>query len=352
MRSKRRWIVLVSFAFTVGFMGLVLWLGGVLPLNRDRLFRGKPESEWIKNLKYRDDQQVTEWRAYGDEGVQVLIRGLENANRPGERAYRSFCRRVPYPFRRWLPASKSDSTLNARVCLVGLLSSLGSDATNASPIMIRTARNDEYFGVRQSAIWFFTYNEGYNCPLNQLSPKQKKALLPALIQAVQETSNWGMRYAAATALKYYPESREVVAPFLLKALQDSELRVRIEAAEGLNRVAPDLARQSGATSILIAIAKNPDPAIAWKAVPALARSPSEPNRAVAALVESLQHTNTTIACEAVWALEWLPKEFTTYSNTIFSGLKTAAQRPDNAGRYAKNALARWEPKSDAKPGAE
>jgi len=236
--------------------------------------------------------------------------------------------------------------------VVSLLSSLGSDATNAAPIMIRTATNDEYFGVRQTAIWYFTYNEGYNCPINQLSPKQKKALLPALIRASQDTntSNWGMRDSAVTALKYYPEAREVVAPLLLKALQDSELRVRIQAAEGLNRVAPDLARRSRATSILIAISKHPDPAIACRAVPALARSPSEPDLAIAALVESLQHTNTTIACGAVWALETL-KGFDSYSDQIISGLRNAAQRKDSVGRYARFALEQWDWKSNAKPPA-
>lgn len=352
-QTRRRWIIPAVLAVTTGLIGLVLWFGGVLPLNRDRMFRGKPESEWITNLKYNDSQQEAEWRAYGEEGVQVLIRGLENASRPGERAYRSFCRRIPYSFRRWLPSPKSDSTRSARVLLVSLLSSLACDATNAAPIMIRTANNDEYFGVRQTAIFYFVYNESYNCPINQLSPNQKKALLPALIRAIQDTntSNWPMRWNATRALKYYSETREVTAPLLLKVLQDPEPRVRIEAAEGLNRVAPALARQNGATSILIGIAKHPDPAIAYRAVPALARSPSEPDLAIAALVESLQHTNTTIACSAVWALETL-KGFDSYSDQIISGLRNAAQRKDSTGNYARFALERWDLKPGAKPGAK
>ena len=148
MRSKRRWIVAVLLTFTAGLAGLVLWFGGVLPVNRDPMFRGKPESEWIKNLKYGDDQQVKEWRAYGEEGVQVLIRGLQRANRPGERAYRRFNRLLPDFLRRWLPATKRDSTQVTRECLVSLLGSFGSDAKSATPVMIRTASTDEFDGVR------------------------------------------------------------------------------------------------------------------------------------------------------------------------------------------------------------
>jgi len=147
MGSKRRWIIAVLLT-SACLTGLVLWFGGVLPVSGDPLFRGKPESEWIKNLKYGDDQQVKEWRAYGEEGVQVLIRGLQRANRPGERAYRRFNRLLPDFLRRWLPAPKRDSTQVTRECLVSLLGSLGSDANSATPVMIRTASTDEFDGVR------------------------------------------------------------------------------------------------------------------------------------------------------------------------------------------------------------
>ena len=76
--------------FTVALTGWLMWFGNVALVRHDPLFRGKPESEWIKNLKYADDEQVKEWQAYGEEGVQVLIRGLNKANCPGERAYRRF----------------------------------------------------------------------------------------------------------------------------------------------------------------------------------------------------------------------------------------------------------------------
>ncbi len=349
MRSNWSWIVAVLLTFTAGLTGLVLWFDNVAPVSRDPLFRGKPESEWIKNLEYGDDEQVKEWRTYGEEGVQVLIRGLERANRPGERVYRRYNRLLPDFLREWLPAPKRDSTQVTRECLVSLLGSLGSDAKSATPVMIRTARNDEAVGVRQSAIGYFIWSQGL---LDQLPAHEKKELLPALIRAIQDAENPEPTVNAAIALKYYPEQREVVAPVLVKALQDSQLYVRLHAAEALNRVAPDVAKKAGATSMLIAITKNPDDQIASKAVAALGRSGSQPDLAVPALVECLQSTNTLIACEAVWALEWAPEEFHTYSEALIPALRSATQRKDHVGGYARVALAKWKSKSDAKQGAK
>src|SRR5262245_13034056 len=211
-KHKWRWLLAVLLTFTAVFTLLVLWFGNLLPLERDPLFRGKPESEWIKNLKYNDDQQAKEWRGYGEDGVQVLIRGLQKANRPGPRAYRKFNRRLPDSLRRWLPEPKPDSTRETRECVVSLLWSLGNDARSAVPMMIWTATNDESDAVRQSAIGYFNSSEDENSFVNKLPPEQKKALLPALIRGVQDPGNWGLRNNAAIALRFYSEEREIVAP--------------------------------------------------------------------------------------------------------------------------------------------
>jgi HEAT repeat protein len=344
LRSGRRWLVAMLLAFIVGLTGLMLWFGNIEPVSHDPLFRGKPESEWIKNLKYSDDQQVKEWRVYGEEGVQVLIRGLESANHPGERAYRRFNRLLPASLSRWLPAPKTDSTQGTRQCLVSLLSSLGIAAKSATPVMIQTVRKDESDSVRQSALCYFNSSEDENCLLNQLPADQKKALLPALIGAIQNAGNWGLRNNAALALRYYPEQREVVAPVLVNALQDSKPQVRLLAAQALNRVDPDVATKAGTTLMIVAITKDPDDQIASKAVAALGCPGSQPEMAVPALVECLRSTNTLVGCEAVWSLERSRKEFDAYSNEIIPALRSAAQRKDNVGGYAKNALARWTPK--------
>src|SRR6266536_1984566 len=330
MGSKQRWFVGGLLTLTAALTTLGLWFGNVVPPS-DPLFRGKHESEWVKHLKYSDDEQVKEWRGYGEEGVQVLIRALEGAAHPGERAYRRYSRLLPAWLRRWLPAPKPDSTQTTRECLVSLLCSLVNDAKSAAPVMIRTARNDEVNSVRQSAIGYFISSAGENCLLNQLPANQKQALLPSLISAMQDA---GLRHNAAIALKFYPEQREVVAPVLVKALQDPQPHVRLCAAEALNRVAPSLAKKAGATSMLAAIAKDPDDQVASKAVAALGHPGSQPDLAVPALVECLHSTNTLVGCEAVWALEWAPKEFSAYSETIIPALRIAAKRKDSVGRYA------------------
>src|SRR4029434_3842607 len=125
-----------------------------------------------KGLKYSDSQQAKEWRTFGEEGVQVLVRGMEQARRTG-RAYRRFNERLPAFLRQWLPTPKPDSTASTRLCIASLLWSLGNDAKSASPLMIWTANNDEAVSVRQLAIGYFNYNGAENCPLNQLSAAHK-----------------------------------------------------------------------------------------------------------------------------------------------------------------------------------
>jgi hypothetical protein len=108
-----------------------------------------------------------------------------------------------------------------------------------------------------------------------------------------------------------------------------------------------VAQQAGAVSMVLAVAKNPDPQIAREAVAGLRFFKNEPEQVVPVLVELLEHTNTTVACEAVWILEWSGREFGSYSNTVLPALTKAAQRNDNVGGYAKIALRRFQ--SPGKP---
>jgi hypothetical protein len=341
-RARGRFAKLV--AVTAIVLGLGLWIGHLTLPHSTPMFRGKPESEWIKNLKYWDDDQVKEWRGYGEDGVQVLIRGLKNANHPGERAYRRLHRALPSFLWRWLPDPKDDSTRVTRQCVVCLLASLNKDARSATPVLIWTVRKDENDSVRQSAINYFNSSEDENCILNKLPPEQKLALLPALLKAVQNPGNWGLRNNAAVSLRWFPEKRDVVAPVLVKALQDPQPQVRILAVEALNRVAPDVAAKAGTTAVLVPITKHPDDQIAHRAVQVLGQAGSEPAAAVPAIIDCLQSTNNLVACQAVWALNSAPKEFHSYSNSVIPALRAAAERKDNVGGYARNALKQWEAK--------
>src|SRR5262245_38388446 len=89
LQNKRR-LIGISLAAVAGVIGLMLWSMMGTSGSTDTLFRGKPESEWSKNLKYSDNEQVKEWLGYGKEGVEVLVRGLKRENHSGQRMYRKY----------------------------------------------------------------------------------------------------------------------------------------------------------------------------------------------------------------------------------------------------------------------
>lgn len=231
--------------------GLVLLFAGgtatwLVIRPHDPLFRGKPESYWIEHLSYGDEEQIRQWREFGSDGVRVLVRALDGANRPTDRLYRTICREsgrvLPDAVMRLLPAPKMDLTRGTRMNVVQLLSRLSKDAKAASPAMAR-ALNDEDHAVRQLAITFFTQGEDEHCLLNEMESGARKDLLPAFIRAMQD-SNVGVRINAAIALRYYPEQAQIVAPVLVNALEDPTPRVRQLAAEALKRIDPAAAAKA------------------------------------------------------------------------------------------------------------
>jgi hypothetical protein len=241
MKNRRR-ILLVALTLLLTGGGIV-WLA-VRPA--DPFFRGKPESYWIAHLSYDDEEQVKEWREFGSDGVRVLVRALDGANRPTDRfyraAYRNLARVLPGSVVRLLPAPRMDFTRDTRLNVVRLLSRLSKDAESATPVMVR-ALKDEDHSVRQIAITFFTSGEDEHSLLNQMEPRAKRDLLPEFVRAMQD-ANWGVRNNAAVALRYYPEEAPVVVPVLVKALQDPDPRVRRLAATALRRVDPAAAAKA------------------------------------------------------------------------------------------------------------
>jgi len=241
MRNRKR-ILLTGLVLLVA-CGSVAWLV-IRP--RDPLFRGKPQSYWIENLSYRDEEQVREWREFGPDGVHVLVRALDGANRPTDRLYRNVYRNVgrvlPGGVTRFLPAPRMDLTRSIRMKVVDLLSRLGTDAKLATPAMARSLRDEDH-AVRQIAITFFTRGEDENSPLNQMEAGVKRDLLPEFIRAMQD-DDWGVRNNAAIALRYYPEQAQLVVPVLVKALQDPVPKVRQLAADALKRIDPAAAAKA------------------------------------------------------------------------------------------------------------
>jgi len=309
------------------------------------VFRGKPEQYWITNVAYPpSDVEMQQWEEFGPEGIRVLIRGLEKANRSPEKAYRSIYRRVaphlPGASARWLPNPRTDTTRATTMCLIALIDRLGTNATTAEPIMARMLANEDA-SVRQLAINFFTWPENETALLNHLDAKEKRRLLPQFLRALRDrTGNWGLRNNAAFALRYYPEHRQEVAPTLVTALTDPVPTVRLVVAEALNQIDPDTSKRVQAVSVVIPILKNPDNQVAYRAARLLGDMKNKADLALPALIGALENTNELVACSAVWALE--NGQFEPSGKTVVPALTKAAERKDTVADWAKRALKRFE----------
>jgi HEAT repeats len=304
MTDWKRFLMVGLLAVIVAIA--ILW---VIVRPRDPMFRGKPESQWIEQLAYRDDEQVKQWRGFGADGVRVLVRALEGANQPADRFYRNTYRRtshlLPGKLIGLLPAPRMDATRSTRMKVVSLLSSLGKDAHGAVPAMAQ-ALKDENESVRATAITFFTDTEGEDALLNQMPALRKRELLPEFIRALGTGQDWGLRNNAALALKYYQDERALVVPALTNALNDPMPEVRIVAAESLQRVAPGVAASEGVVQVVIDILRNPDDQIADRAAELLGKMADQPALAVPALIEGVQGTNRLVASSAASALGNFP----------------------------------------------
>src|SRR5688500_2154267 len=163
MQRKRR---IGLFALATVLAAVLATLAWFLLPDRDRMFHGKPESEWITNIVYgvqlsdaESKAQVQRWRDFGPEGLRVLERGLELGR---AYRYRKFYRRYAYKLPRFivrlLPSPPADKSYGTRMCVISLLCRMD---TNAWPAWRAAARalEDEQDAVRQSAISFFTWRE-------------------------------------------------------------------------------------------------------------------------------------------------------------------------------------------------
>jgi HEAT repeat protein len=290
---------LLIFSICAAITGIAIW--NLLP-KPVPLFRGKPESEWIRNLKYFDDEQTKQWSAFGQEGVRVLMHGLQKADHPFARTYRHFYRAAQLPgfVRRALPEEHADLDRAPRMNMIALLSQLGTNADIAMPMVEKTL-DDEHEGVRGLAISYFTDTEDDHGRLNRIPNSAKNRLLPKFV-ACMNSSDWGIRNNAIGALYYYRENKDKVVPILVNALADSQPRVRIRAAEALNHIAPESVVTAGVIPVAIQILNNPDDQIAYRGASLLGVARQQPELSVPALVKAIEGTNSLVRSAAAHAL--------------------------------------------------
>lgn len=337
-RKGRIWLFALAMVMAV-LVGAVAWL--MLP-PRDPMFRGKPESEWIKGVVYgmqlsdsENKAQAQRWRELGPDGLRILENGLKPApGRTYRKLYRRYAGKLPQFMVRLLPSPPTDKLAGTRITVADLLSRMREDARPAWRAVAR-AMEDENDGVRQIAITFFTSPEDKTAFLNHMPARDKQELLPLFMRALKDGPNWGLRNNAALALRYYPEKAPEVTPALAVALRDTEPYVRLTASESLNDVDIAAAKKAGVVTVLAGLVTNANDQVAGRAAFALRGCTNDADSAVAVLIQALHSTNTYVGCNAVWSLEWC---FPTHADAIIPELKKAAERKDNVGGYARSAI--------------
>jgi hypothetical protein len=67
----------------------------------------------------------------------------------------------------------------------------------------------------------------------------------------------------------------------------------------------------------------------------------EPARVVPVLLTGMQSSNSLVACQSVWALEWGTREYASQAGDIVPALRDVSAGTNSVGRYARVALGRW-----------
>jgi len=106
-----------------------------------------------------------------------------------------------------------------------LLNQLGKDAKPVEPAIGR-ALSDADPGVRLSALGC------YEELAEVMGENEDLARLPKFLRAMHD-NNSSTRNNAAVALRWYSSHAPAVAPVLVKALDDPDIQVRMQAAKAL-----------------------------------------------------------------------------------------------------------------------
>jgi hypothetical protein len=335
--TERKRLLLV-----VLFIAVLVGLASLLLRPREAIFHGKPERSWVTNIiYYGPDEQTAEWRAFGPDGIRLLGRALDHSNTPLQRRYRKayhqFAPRLPSAVANHLPPP-ADARAQ-RMCVLSLLIRLSPDSRLVEPSIAR-AMDDDNASVRQLAIGW------YETGLPLIGVEEKKARLPVFLRAMEDDDH-GVRNNAAAALRHYSDQARTVAPALVRALPEPDVRIQIVIARTLAHVDREAAVKAGAVSIGVKILKNPDDQIAYRAAELLGELAAEPAVSVPVLIEAAQGSNTLVACSALRSLVGFPEQ----QAEILPVLTGALNHPQGpVRRAAQNALTKIEAGDKVKTG--
>jgi RNA polymerase sigma factor (sigma-70 family) len=255
----------------------------VVTVEKASLIQGKTESEWIKSIVYRgDDNQRHVWQSLGPRGVRMLIRALQTPpSGPGEEQQNT--NRVTH--------------MGAAGLLCDLENYDGEKGYHADPSaipeLIQLLKTEKQDSVRAIELACF------ETPIKSMKEREKAGLFPELLRALQSRDP-GVRNNALTPLEYYPNQTGTVVPLLVNALQDSAAFVRLHAVAALNKVDPQTADKLDVVRILLGCLHDPN--TANETTFALGDLHREPELVVPALIHTLQSGESYVRGNSAVAL--------------------------------------------------
>jgi hypothetical protein len=292
-REPHKWRIATVCLIALAFGGL-FWAAFH---TRERTFRGKPESWWFTNITYfAQDDEVKQWRSYGPDGVNVLIRALEKGNAPLDRTWANVWPRIPWRVRQKLPAPADFGSI--RMCAASMLTRLGPDARAAVPAFLHNLQVERRDSVRQVVLGYFEQPP-------PLTEKEMTSLFSEFVQAA-ESRDSGVRNNAVVALRNCTNRLDVVMPIMLRTLHDPAVGVRLTTAKMLDELDHQVALKAGIVQITADCLANPNPMpdvwVPNEAVFFLGRLHSNPEISVPPLIASLSHKDSYVRGNAAWSL--------------------------------------------------
>ena len=277
--------------------------------------QGKTESEWINGIVYRgDDNQRKLWHSLGPKGIQMLVRAMKSP--PDGLTYQQ--------------ASASRKT---RMDAADLLSQLGDykEDTSAVPYVIKLLQTEKDGSVRGIELSYF------EMPIQSMSEKDKAALLPELLRALNSKDS-SERNNALVALQYYTNQTDTVVPMMVKSLQDPIPGVRLMAVRALIKIDPENGATSNLVAVLLGCVTDPPgdmPGAANDAIVMLGQLHREPDLTIPVLIQSLQSDDAYVRQNSGAALG----KFGVQAKAAVPALTKALEDSDTrVRRQAANAL--------------